>query len=61
MGFSTLHPLGPGKGGAPWGWPKIQKSKGNVSKTSKGILALDFGLDLVLDLDLGLGLDLGVG
>ena len=57
-----LHPspIGPGKGCAPWGWPKSQ-SKGNVSKTSKGILAPDFGLDLVLDLDLGLGLDLGVG
>ena len=36
----------------------LRNPKGNVSK---GILALDFGLDLVLDLDLGLGLDLGVG
>ena len=47
-GFSGLHPLGPGKGGASWRWPKSQKSKGNVSKNSKGILAQDFGLDLVL-------------
>ena len=47
-GFSTLHPLEPGKGGASWGKPQSQKSKGNVSKTSKGILALDFVLDLVL-------------
>ena len=47
--FSTLHPLGPSKGGASWGWPESQKSKGNVSKTSKEILAQDLGLDLVLD------------
>ena len=34
--------------GASWGWPKSQKSKGNVSKTIKGILAQGFRLDLVL-------------
>ena len=39
----------------------LRNPKGNVRKNSKGILAQDFGLDLVLDLDLGLGLDLGVG
>ena len=60
-GFSGLHPLGPGKGGASWGWPKSQKSKGNVSKTSKGVFSQDFGLDLGLDPDLGLDLGLGLG
>ena len=60
-GFSGLHPLGLGKGGASWRWPKSQKSERNVSKNSKGILAQDFGLDLGLDPDLGLDLGLGLG
>ena len=60
-GFSGLHPLGPGKGGASWRLPKSQKSKGNVREKSKGIFSQDFGLDLGLDPDLGLDLGLGLG
>ena len=43
------------------GLAKISEIQRKRKQTSKGILAPDFGLDLVLDLDLGLGLDLGVG